>query len=187
MHFCVTTKSTLSTANPIVTAKGLFVKPFFYYVSFQLGSYSCVLSAKNWIAGRGNSTFSKYKSKIVHKNCPLKVILGKLYPEVKKTSQEWLCSAVNLKNMLVFLRECYSPIHGVKSVEKILWTSSNKPSLVTVNFLWHLGAILLSGVIVSVWSPCAKLKATPRLDLHCGSHQTVPLPIALEGLKSKVM
>lgn len=103
-------------SNPIVMAKGHFVKPLFYYVSFQLGSNSYVLSAMNCIAGRANSTFSKYKS--IQKNSPLQDILGKLYLEGKKTSQEWLCSAVNLTKMLVFLRGCYNPKHGVKRFGK---------------------------------------------------------------------
>lgn len=150
-------------------AKRQFVKPLFYCVSFQLGSYSCVLSAKNCIAGRANSTFSKYKSKNIHKNCPLQVILGKLYPEGKNMSQERLCSAVNLTKMLVFLRGCYSP-KVLKRLRRLSRTSSNKPSLAEVNFLWPLGTILLSGVVVSACSPCAKLKASPRFDLHYVRH-----------------
>lgn len=166
-------------------AKGQFGKPLFYYVSFQLGSYPCVLSAKNCIAGRENSAFSKYRSKNIHKTCPLQVSLGKLYPEGKKTSQEWLCSVVNLTKMLVFLRGCYNPNHGVKSVEKTFVDQQQQ-----AKSCW--GELSMAPWDHSpLWCHChslvgmAKLKASPGFDLHCGSHSTVPLPTALG--KSKVM
>lgn len=71
VHFVVTIKSALWTANPDVMAKRCFVKPLFYCVSFQLGShYSVFIERKSHIIARANcsAAFSRNKSNHTHKH-----------------------------------------------------------------------------------------------------------------------
>lgn len=60
-------KSALWTVNPNVMAKGCFVKPLFYSVSFQLGSHSCILSKrKSCITTRANCSAAFLRNKSNH-------------------------------------------------------------------------------------------------------------------------